>query len=119
MDCSKENKNQLFTAVGLTLAWEQPTYRDALSMALSKRSGWGHPVDNVGKASATWSLCPELTLPAGVAGKTCDGSTCMVVCEPGKVAMGRRRIKCRWKRSKGFFWKQVRLFRAKLNFEFS
>jgi len=86
------------------LAWEQPTYRDALSMALAKKGGWGHPV---GKAAATWSLCPELTLPTGVAGKVCDGSTCMVVCEPGKVAMGRRRIKCRWKRSKGFFWKQV------------
>ena len=69
-------------------------------MALAKKGDWGHPV---GKAAATWSLCPELTLPTGVAGKVCDGSTCMVVCEPGKVAMGRRRIKCRWKRSKGFF----------------
>lgn len=97
---------KLFHTIGIALAWEQPTYRDAMSMALAKRGGWGHPVDNVGKAAATWSLCPELTLPTGVAGKVCDGSTCMVVCEPGKVAMGRRRIKCRWKRSKGFFWKQ-------------
>jgi len=36
-----------------------------------------------------------------------EASTCMVVCEEGKVATGRRRIKCRWKRKKGFFWKSV------------
>ena len=92
------------------------------------------------RASANWDLCPELTLPSGVAGTTCQGtvqfgrhtrsltlkkvtkiclytecteiehfeaSTCMVVCEEGKVATGRRRIKCRWKRKKGFFWKSV------------
>ena len=84
-------------------------------MALAKKGGWGHPV---GKAAATWSLCPELTLPTGVAGKVCDGSTCMVVCEPGKVAMGRRRIKCRWKRSKGFFWKQVKTFKIENRFNY-
>ena len=92
------------------------------------------------RASANWELCPDLTLPSGVAGTTCQGtvqfwsqqaiylikslkecnsghievkiehyeaSTCMVVCEEGKVATGRRRIKCRWKRKKGFFWKSV------------
>ena len=28
----------------------------------------------------------------------------MAVCEVGKVSMGRRRTKCRFKRTKGFFW---------------
>ena len=28
----------------------------------------------------------------------------MAVCEPGKISIGRRRTKCRFKRSKGFFW---------------
>jgi hypothetical protein len=31
----------------------------------------------------------------------------MVNCEPGKIAMGRRRMKCRWKRKKGFFWRRL------------
>ena len=43
----------------------------------------------------------------GVAGATCDGATCMVLCEPGKMAIGRRRTKCRWNRKSGFFWKRV------------
>ena len=67
---------------------------------------WGHPVGV--RAAASWSLCPELTLPTGVAGTTCQGATCMVVCDEGKVAIGKRRVKCRWNRKKGFFWKTVR-----------
>ena len=66
---------------------------------------WGHPVGI--RAAAEWNLCPELTLPSGVAGTACQGATCMVVCEEGKVAVGKRRIKCRWTRKKGFFWKTV------------
>ena len=68
---------------------------------------WGHPVGV--RAAANWDLCPELTLPAGVAGTACQAATCMVVCEDGKVAIGKRRIKCRWTRKKGFFWKAVSL----------
>ena len=66
---------------------------------------WGHPVGV--RAAAEWSLCPELALPAGVAGTACQGATCMVVCDEGKVAIGKRRVKCRWTRKKGFFWKTV------------
>ena len=66
---------------------------------------WGHPVGV--RAAADWSLCPELALPAGVAGTACQGATCMVVCDEGKVAIGKRRVKCRWTRKKGFFWKTV------------
>jgi len=54
----------------------------------------------------------------GVAGATCDGATCMVLCEPGKMAIGRRRTKCRWNRKSGFFWKRVSL-RMKLNPRFA
>ena len=28
----------------------------------------------------------------------------MSICEPGKISIGRRRTKCRFKKSKGFFW---------------
>ena len=34
----------------------------------------------------------------------CDGATCMSICEPGKISIGRRRTKCRFKKSRGFFW---------------
>ena len=83
-------------------AWKQPTYWDALNQARERIGSWGHPIDI--KAAADHSLCPELTLPAGVQSLECDGATCMAVCEPGKMSMGRRRTKCRFKRSKGFFW---------------
>ena len=63
---------------------------------------WGHPIGV--KAAASWSLCPDLQLPDGVESLRCDGATCMAVCEVGKVSMGRRRTKCRFKRTKGFFW---------------
>ena len=29
------------------------------------------------------------------------------LCDEGKVAIGKRRVKCRWTRKKGFFWKTV------------
>ena len=69
-------------------------------------SRWAHPVGV--RQSALWSSCPALDKPEGVKDVTCESATCMAVCEDGKVAMGRRRIKCRWKRKKGFFWKKVR-----------
>ena len=75
-------------------------------MSFQRQSGWGHPVGV--KAAADWTNCPALTpFPSGVASVNCDGATCMQICEAGKVAMGRRRIKCRWKRKKGFFWKRA------------
>ena len=71
-------------------------------------SRWAHPVGV--RQSALWSSCPVLEKPEGVKDVTCESATCMAVCEDGKVAMGRRRIKCRWKRKKGFFWKRVSYF---------
>ena len=69
-----------------------------------------------------WSSCPALDKPEGVKDVTCESATCMAVCEDGKVAMGQRRIKCRWKRKKGFFWKKVFHFfdeiSSKLDFTF-
>ena len=85
--------------------WQQPTYWQALTAAGQSRSNWGHPIGI--RAAATWSLCPALAIPAGVKDVTCSGATCMQICEDGKAAMGRRRVKCRWKRKKGFFWKKV------------
>ena len=66
------------------------------------------------------SLCDSYLMSdiVGVAGATCDGATCMVLCEPGKMAIGRRRTKCRWNRKSGFFWKRVSL-RMKLNPRFA
>ena len=85
--------------------WQQPNYFDALR-AVKTRSGesWGHPVGI--RQAADHSLCPPLTLPAGVASVECDAATCMSVCEEGKVSTGQRRTKCRFKRN-GFFWKKV------------
>ena len=85
--------------------WQQPTYWQALTAAGQSRSNWGHPIGI--RVAATWSLCPALAIPAGVKDVTCSGATCMQICEDGKAAMGRRRVKCRWKRKKGFFWKKV------------
>ena len=79
-------------------------------MAKSRNGDWGHPVGI--RAAADWTMCPALTLPAGVASFTCNQSTCMAVCEAGKVSTGRRRIKCRWKRKQGFFWRRVSISRA-------
>ena len=85
--------------------WQQPTYWQALTAVAQSRSKWGHPVGI--RAAATWNLCPALEIPPGVKDVTCSGATCMQICEDGKAAMGRRRVKCRWKRKKGFFWKKV------------
>ena len=85
--------------------WKQPTYWQALTAVAQSRSKWGHPVGI--RAAATWNLCPALEIPTGVKDVTCSGATCMQICEDGKAAMGRRRVKCRWKRKKGFFWKKV------------
>ena len=85
------------------IQWDQPTYLDALQMSRNRNSDWAFPVGV--RASALWSLCPALELPQGAESLTCDQSTCMTVCQPGYKATGRRRVRCRWKRKKGFFWK--------------
>ena len=102
---------KLFQLASLASAsdWVQPNYYEARSMALrwgqKSQSGWGFPVGI--KAAADWQMCPSLQpYPSGVASVSCDGSTCMQICEAGKVGMGKRRIRCRWRRKLGFFWKQ-------------
>ena len=39
-------------------------------------------------------------LPTGVASVSCKGSKCKAVCEPGKVAMGKKAVKCKAKNGK-------------------
>ena len=95
-------KTFLFLSASIADAWKQPTYWDAMNLARERKSSWGHPIGV--KSAADYSLCPELTLPSGVQSLECEGATCMAVCEPGKMSMGRRRTKCRFKRKKGFFW---------------
>ena len=58
------------------------------------------------RAAADWSNCPQLATPAGAASVSCDGSTCATICMPGYQSAGQRRTRCRWKGSKGFFWKR-------------
>ena len=45
-------------------SWKQPTYWDAFERAKERMSAWGHPVDE--RAAASYHLCPEISLPAGV-----------------------------------------------------
>ena len=89
----------------LSQDWIQPKYSDALKSVNQRKSGWGFPIGV--RSAAEWSLCPALTKPSGVASIQCDGSTCMQICEAGKLAMGQRRTKCRFKKKSGFSWKKV------------
>lgn len=89
----------------VTSEWTQPTYWDAVRDLTQRKSGWGHPVGV--RAGASWENCPSLTLPDGVASVQCDAATCLAICEPGKVNLGTRRAKCRYKRSRGFFWRRA------------
>ena len=43
-------------------------------------------------------------LPSGVASLSCKGSKCKAVCEPGKIAMGKKAVKCKQKNGK-YKWK--------------
>ena len=51
-------------AAASATSWKQPTYWDAFERAKERMSAWGHPVDV--KAAASYHLCPEISLPAGV-----------------------------------------------------
>merc|ERR1712176_48768 len=86
--------------------WEQPTYFEALAMAKQRNGDWGFPVGI--KAAADWQNCGTPTTAQGFdAGDEleCSSATCMLKCPAGQYAIGRRRIRCRWKRKHGFFWK--------------
>ena len=56
--------------------------------------------------SAAWNLCTQLQLPIGAESISCNGATCTTVCESGKMTVGHRRTKCRFKKNRGFFWKR-------------
>ena len=87
--------------------WVQPAYEKVVEIIDSgdkSGGGWGHPVTNI---AALWTLCPALEIPTNAIDPlTCDQSTCAVVCPDGYIATGKRRTRCRWKKSKGFFWKK-------------
>ena len=82
--------------------WEQPTYFEALAMAKQRNGDWGFPVGI--KAAADWQNCGTPTTAQGFdAGEEleCSSATCMLKCPAGQYAIGRRRIRCRWKRKHG------------------
>ena len=84
--------------------WEQPSYKEVFEIIRQRSERpWGHPVD---KIAALWSLCPEITQPSNAEELKCDQATCALVCNDGFVAIGRRRVKCRYNKKKGFFWKR-------------
>ena len=47
-----------------------------------------------------------MEVPEGADSIACDSATCATICKPGFKAMGQRRIRCRWNKNKGFFWKR-------------
>ena len=86
--------------------WEKPTYWEALAMAKQRGADWGFPVGV--RAAANWENCGTPTAAQGFdAGEEleCNGASCMLRCPLGQIAVGKRRIRCRWKRKHGFFWK--------------
>lgn len=94
----------LSTLVPLTVTaeWVQPSYFDALQMAKQRSGDWGFPVGV--KAAADWQNCGTPTTAQGFdAGEEleCSAATCMLKCPAGQYAIGRRRIRCRWKRKHG------------------
>merc|ERR1712154_237298 len=71
---------------------------------------WGAPV-GVGN-SRKWDDCPLIDENSidGLHddGLRCRGATCALKCQPGFLAVGRRRTKCRWnRRKKEWFWKNT------------
>ena len=63
-------------------------------------------MDGAGQ-SRHWSDCPSLdTNIDGLLGLMCNGATCAMRCQPGYIAVGNRRTKCRWNRRLGWFWKR-------------
>ena len=71
-------------------------------MAKQRNGDWGFPVGI--KAAADWQNCGTPTTAQGFdAGEEleCSSATCMLKCPAGQYAIGRRRIRCRWKRKHG------------------
>jgi len=98
---------KLFSAVAAVAAaeWTQPSYWEVFDAVKSRSQvSWGFPVDQ--RAAALWSNCPELAVPEGASGVSCDQSTCAVICKPGYKSTSQRRTRCRWKAAHGFFWKR-------------
>ena len=90
------------------LGWEQPSYREVMTMWRERSNAdWGHPL--VGSARH-WSDCPAIDTSsiAGISGLRCNQATCALVCLPGHVSKGRRRVRCRKNKKKGtWFWKST------------
>ena len=88
--------------LSISADWVQPSYYDALEMAKQRSSDWGFPVGV--RAAADWQNCGTPTVAQGFdAGEEleCSASTCMLKCPAGQIAVGKRRIRCRWKRKHG------------------
>ena len=88
--------------LSISAEWVQPSYYDALEMAKQRSNDWGFPVGV--RAAADWQNCGTPTTAQGFdAGEEleCSASTCMLKCPAGQIAVGKRRIRCRWKRKHG------------------
>ena len=60
-----------------------------------------HLVAGLATSAEIYENCsPLTTLPEGVASLDCKGSKCKVVCEAGKVVMGKKAVKCKAKNGK-------------------
>lgn len=71
-------------------------------------AAWGAPVGL--RNARHWSDCPAIDANAipGAAGLRCNQATCALVCQPGHVSKGRRRVRCRKnKRKNVWFWKNT------------
>ena len=94
----------LTAAAGAAVGWSQPSYWEVFQAVRSNSdASWGFPGTD-GRKLAFWSTCPTLETPEGASAIACDQSTCAVICKPGFLSTGRRRVRCRWNRKKGFHW---------------
>ena len=94
-----------FTFSGFVTGWSQPSYPEFLKM-LRERSNvdWGRPVNTEKRLeSRLWSDCPALPLPENAKELKCNRSTCSMICKPGFLATGKKRVACRRKNGK-FMW---------------
>lgn len=87
--------------------WTKPSYydfiyKDQSQMRASGMANWGHPV--VG-STRHWSDCPTLDVPEGALGLRCNAGTCALLCPGGSRATGRRRVRCRYTKKLGWYWK--------------
>ena len=87
--------------------WTKPSYYDFIykdqgQMRASGMANWGHPV--VG-STRHWSDCPTLDVPEGALGLRCNAGTCALLCPGGSRATGRRRVRCRYTKKLGWYWK--------------